>query len=39
MINKHAKSTLFSIGNEMLEQVGEYDYLGQVVNTDPNHEK
>lgn len=31
MLNKRAGSTLFSLGNEMLEQVEEYNYLGQVV--------
>ncbi|WP_265430092.1 RNA-directed DNA polymerase, partial [Klebsiella pneumoniae] len=39
MINKHAKSTVFNLGSSVLEQVQEYNYLGQVVSADPNHEK
>lgn len=39
MIKKHAESALFSIGGEILEQVEKYNYLGKVVNADPNHKK
>lgn len=29
----------FSVGDKKLEQVQEYNYLGQMVSADPNHEK
>lgn len=31
MKNKHAESTVFSLGNKTLEEVKEYNYLRQVV--------
>lgn len=39
MLNKHAGSTHFSLGNKLLEQVDEHNYIGQVVSSDANHEK
>lgn len=39
MLNKHAGSTLFRLGTEILEEVEDYIHLGQVVSADPNHEK
>lgn len=39
MVNNYAECVFFSIGNRTLEQVEGYNYLGQVVSADPNHEK
>lgn len=39
MINKHAKSASFSLDSSVLQQVQEYNYLGQVFSADSNHEK
>lgn len=39
MINKYAQeSALFSIGSEILKQVDEYRYLGEVATVDPNND-
>lgn len=35
--NKHTKNILFSLGNEMPNEV-KYSYLGQMATADPNHE-
>lgn len=37
MLSTHAESAPFSPGNEVLEKVDEYNYLGQIVSADPNH--
>lgn len=39
MLNKHAELVFFSIGDETLEQIEVYNYHGQLVSADPNHEK
>lgn len=39
MMNKHAESALFRICNKTLDQVEEYNYLGQMASADPNHER
>lgn len=39
ILNRHAESIPFSLGNKTLEEVGQYDYLGQVLSADSNHEK
>lgn len=39
MVKKHAEYAFFSISDEILEQVEEYNYLGQIASADPNHEK
>lgn len=39
MLNKDAERAFFRIGDETLEQVQEYNYLGQMVKADPNNEK
>lgn len=36
MLNKHSESLLCSLGSETLEQVEEYNYVGQVVGADSN---
>lgn len=39
MIDEQAERALFNLGNAMLEQIREYNYLGQVFSADPNHKK
>lgn len=39
ILNKHDESALFCICSETLEQVKDYNYLGQVVSAKRNHEK
>lgn len=39
MIIKHDKSAHFGVENATLEQVEEYNYLGQVVSARPKHVK
>lgn len=36
-MSKHTESALFSICNETLEQLEDYNYLGQVVCADYKH--
>ena len=39
MSNRQAVRQPFRLGNEILEQVDEYNYLGQVITAGQNHEK
>ncbi len=39
MYNKHLIGRQIKIGNEALELVEEYTYLGQMVSANPAHEK
>ena len=38
MFNDHAQKQQINIGNEMLEEVNEYVYLGQTISTSPGQE-
>lgn len=39
MVNRHAESLSFGIGNGLLEEVKQYNYVGHVASAGPNLEK
>lgn len=39
MLNKHAASAFFSLGDEKLEQVDTHNYVEKVVSADLSHKK
>lgn len=39
MVHRHAESTLFTLGNEMLKYVDEYNCFRQGVSAGLNHKK